>query len=353
MAIRVLIVDDSATARKVLTDVLSKDLEIEVIATAPDAYVARDKIVQLKPDVICLDVEMPRMDGISFLKKIMQHFPLPVLMVSSLTQDGAQVTLDALDAGAIDYVAKPHSNIYDGIDEIQKELITKVKMVASSNMSARIKAKKERATLPATQTKIQYALAETTNKLIAIGASTGGTVALADLISALPKNTPGTILVQHMPAGFTKAFAQRLDALSEVEVKEAEDGDIIGRGKVLIIPGELHGVVYRDGGNYRVKLGTGKKVSGHRPSVDVLFNSVATHVGANAIGIILTGMGSDGAKGLLKMRQSGAVTIGQDEATSVVWGMPKVANDIGGVEYIEPLGNIVHRVVNLLNLKKT
>lgn len=349
MAIRVLIVDDSATARTVLKDVLSQDPEIEVVGTAPDAYVARDKIIQLRPDVVCLDVEMPRMDGISFLRKLMKHFPTPVLMVSSLTQDGAQVTFDALEAGAIDYIAKPHSNIYDGIDEIQKELISKVKMVASSNINARIKARK--VTTNSVKPVMSYSLAETTNKLIAIGASTGGTVALAELISKFPTNIPGTIVVQHMPSGFTKAFADRLNSMSEVEVKEAEDGDIIGRGRVLIAPGDIHVVVRRDGGNYRVKLGTGKKVSGHRPSVDVMFNSVATHVGANAIGVILTGMGSDGAKGMLSMKQNGALTIAQDEKSSVVWGMPKVACDIGAVHFVEPLDNIVEKVVSLLNKK--
>ncbi len=352
MAIRVLIVDDSATARTVLKDVLSKDSEIEVIATAPDAYVARDKIVQLKPDVICLDVEMPRMDGISFLKKVMKYFPTPVLMVSSLTQDGAQVTFDALEAGAIDYVAKPHSNIYDGIDEIQKELIQKVKMVASSNLGARIEARKAKNAVVEHKPRLSYSLAQTTNKLIAIGASTGGTVALAELLSRFTKDTPGVVIVQHMPGGFTNSFAQRLNSLCEVEVKEAEDGDIIGRGRVLIAPGDLHMVVRRDGGNYRVKLGTGDKVSGHRPSVDVLFNSVASHAGANAIGVLLTGMGSDGAKGMLKMKTSGASTIAQDEKSSVVWGMPKVAYDIGAVDFVESLSNIDVKIVSLLNERK-
>lgn len=345
MAIRVLIVDDSATARTVLKDVLSKDAEIEVVGTAPDAYVARDKIVALKPDVICLDVEMPRMDGISFLRKIMQHFPTPVLMVSSLTQDGARVTLDALEAGAIDYVAKPHQNIYDGIDEIQKELIQKVKMVASANIGARIKVRQE------TQVKgvqAAYALAQTTNKIIAIGASTGGTVALAELISQFPKDMPGTVIVQHMPSGFTSSFAQRVDSISQVEVKEAQDGDIVGRGRVLIAPGDLHMVIRRDGGNYRIKLGTGEKRSGHRPSVDVLFNSVASYAGTNAFGVLLTGMGSDGAKGLLKMKQGGAQTIVQDEKSSVVWGMPKVAYEIGAASFVEPLEHIVHKLIMLL-----
>lgn len=347
MSIRVLIVDDSATARRVLSDVLSKDAEIEVIATAPDAYVARDKIVQLKPDVICLDVEMPRMDGISFLKKIMQHFPTPVLMVSSLTQNGAQVTFDALEAGAIDYVGKPHANIYDGIDEIEKELIQKVKMVASSNLSARIKKTKETLATKV-RPKLSHALAQTTNKIIAIGASTGGTVALGELIPSFSRDMPGCVIVQHMPSGFTDSFAQRLNAISEVEVKEAKDGDIIGRGKVLIAPGNLHMVIRRDGGNYRIKIGTGEKVSGHRPSVDVLFNSVANEAGSNAIGIMLTGMGSDGAKGMLKMKKNGAKTIAQDEKSSVVWGMPKVAYDIGAIDKLVALEKINNTIVDML-----
>lgn len=346
MAIRVLIVDDSATARTVLTEALSKDREIEVIGTAPDAYIARDKIISLKPDMICLDVEMPRMDGISFLRKLMKHYPIPVLMVSSLTQKGAEVTLDALEAGAIDYVGKPHSHIYDGINEIEKELIQKVKMVASSNISAR--AKKLGEASPVVK---KYALAETTNKLIAIGSSTGGTVALAELLKKFPKNMPGTVIVQHMPAGFTNSFAQRLNDLCEVDVKEAENGDIVGRGKVLIAPGDLHMIIKREGGNYRVQIGTGKKVSGHRPSVDVLFNSVAKHAGKNAIGIILTGMGSDGAKGMLAMKNSGSYTIGQDEKSCVVYGMPKVAFDIGGTCSVKPLDKIADDVVDYLNSK--
>ena len=340
MAIRVLIVDDSATARTVLTQALSKDSEIEVIGTAPDAYVARDKIVQLKPDVICLDVEMPRMDGISFLRKLMKHFPIPVLMVSSLTQRGAQVTFDALEAGAIDFVGKPHSNIYDGIDDIEKELISKVKMTASSKV--RINNNKT------TPTATKYSLAETTNKIIAIGSSTGGTVALSELLQSFPKNAPGTVVVQHMPSGFTESFAQRLSEICDVDVKEAKDGDIISMGTVYIAPGDLHMVVKRVGGHYKIQIGTGKKVSGHRPSVDVMFNSVSKHVGANAIGVILTGMGSDGAKGMLAMKNSGAYTIGQDERSCVVYGMPKVAFEIGAVQTQQPLENIADTLFEFL-----
>lgn len=346
MSIRVLIVDDSATAREVLSNALKKDREIEIIGTAPDAYVARDKIVSLKPDVVCLDVEMPRMDGITFLKKIMKYMPVPVLMVSSLTQRGASVTLDALEAGAIDYVAKPHQNIYDGIDDIEKELIAKVKMVASSNLKARIS---KRISSGESIIEKKYSLANTTNKIIAIGASTGGTVALTELIQSLPRDIPGTVIVQHMPAGFTDSFAKRLNELSEVEVAEAKDGDIISKGKVLIAPGDYHMVIRREGGQYKVKLGTGDKVSGHRPSVDVLFNSVSKYAGSNAIGVILTGMGSDGAKGLLQMKNSGAHTIGQDEKSCVVYGMPKVAYDIGAVEIQLPLEKINEKIIMLLN----
>ncbi len=346
MSIRVLIVDDSATAREVLSNALKKDREIEIIGTAPDAYVARDKIVSLKPDVVCLDVEMPRMDGITFLKKIMKYMPVPVLMVSSLTQRGASVTFDALEAGAIDYVAKPHQNIYDGIDDIEKELIAKVKMVASSNLKARIS---KRISSGESIIEKKYSLANTTNKIIAIGASTGGTVALTELIQSLPRDIPGTVIVQHMPAGFTDSFAKRLNELSEVEVAEAKDGDIISKGKVLIAPGDYHMVIRREGGQYKVKLGTGDKVSGHRPSVDVLFNSVSKYAGSNAIGVILTGMGSDGAKGLLQMKNSGAHTIGQDEKSCVVYGMPKVAYDIGAVEIQLPLEKINEKIIMLLN----
>ena len=346
MSIRVLIVDDSATAREVLSNALTKDREIEIIGTAPDAYVARDKIVSLKPDVVCLDVEMPRMDGITFLKKIMKYMPVPVLMVSSLTQRGASVTFDALEAGAIDYVAKPHQNIYDGIDDIEKELIAKVKMVASSNLKARIS---QRILSGEPVIEKKYSLANTTNKIIAIGASTGGTVALTELVQSLPRDIPGTVIVQHMPAGFTDSFAKRLNELSEVEVAEAKDGDIISKGKVLIAPGDYHMVIRREGGQYKVKLGTGDKVSGHRPSVDVLLNSVSKYAGSNAIGIILTGMGSDGAKGLLQMRNSGAHTIGQDEKSCVVYGMPKVAYDIGAVEIQLPLEKINEKIIMLLN----
>lgn len=340
MAIRVLIVDDSATARAVLREILESDSAIEVVATASDAYVARDKIVELKPDVVCLDVEMPRMDGITFLKRLMHYMPLPVVMVSSLTQNGAKTTLEALEAGAVDFVGKPHSHIYDGIDVMRDELLSKIKM--ASRVQVRQHA------LESIQQANTTSLAETTNKILAIGASTGGTEALKEVLMGLPRNAPGTLVVQHMPANFTGAFAERLNGLCSMEVREARNGDSITPGVVLIAPGDYHMVVRRSGARYYVEIGTGKKVSGHRPSADVLFNSVAKIAGSNAIGVILTGMGGDGARGLLAMRNAGAITLGQDEASCVVYGMPKVAYELGGVEKQLPLSQVAKGILELL-----
>lgn len=337
MAIRVLIVDDSATARAVLSDILQSDPMIEVIATASDAYIARDKIVELKPDVICLDVEMPRMDGITFLKRLMHYFPLPVIMVSSLTQSGAKTTLEALEAGAVDFVPKPHSHIYDGKEEMREELISKIKV------AAKVKVHKRELRNP--QQANTTSLAETTNKILAIGASTGGTEALKDLLMALPRNAPGTVIVQHMPANFTAPFAERLNSLCAMEVREAHNGDSIVPGVVLIAPGDYHMVVRRSGARYYVEIGSGEKVSGHKPSADVLLNSVAKIAGANAIGVILTGMGKDGARGLLAMRNAGAATIGQDEQSCVVYGMPKAAYDLGAVDKQLPLNQIARGIL--------
>lgn len=340
MAIKVLIVDDSATARAVLTDILSSDSSIVVVGTAADAYIARDKIVELKPDVVCLDVEMPRMDGITFLKKLMHYMPIPVVMVSSLTQSGAKTTLDALEAGAVDFVAKPHSNIYDVKDEMRKELLEKVKSAAKAKVFQRVIHTKEQANTTS--------LAETTNKIVAIGASTGGTEALKDLLMALPRNAPGTVVVQHMPANFTGPFAERLNSICAMEVREAQNGDSIVPGVVLIAPGDYHMVVRRSGAFYYVEIGSGDKVSGHRPSADVLLNSVSKIAGANAIGVILTGMGGDGARGLLAMRNAGAHTIGQDEASCVVYGMPKVAFELGAVEKQLPLSKIAQGILGMI-----
>lgn len=324
MGIKVLVVDDSATARAILIDILKSDPQITSVDTAPDAYIARDKIVKSKPDVVCLDVEMPRMDGITFLQKLMKFMPLPVVMVSSLTQKGAQTTLDALESGAVDFVAKPHSNIYENSQEIRKELLEKVINAAYAHVQ------KRSCTISNKQLKYKNNL-ETTQKLLAIGSSTGGVEALKEFLVQFPRNSPGMIIVQHMPSDFTKQFAQRLNTLCEVDVKEAQDGDTISQGLVLIAPGDYHMVLRRSGHRYYIQLGTGNKVSGHRPSVDVLFNSVSKSAGKNAIGVILTGMGSDGAKGLLNMKKSGSMTFGQDEKSSTVYGMPKVAFENGAV----------------------
>lgn len=340
MAIRVLIVDDSATARAVLREILESDPAIEVVATASDAYVARDKIVELKPDVVCLDVEMPRMDGITFLKRLMHYMPIPVVMVSSLTQNGAKTTLEALEAGAVDFVGKPHSHIYDGVETMREELLSKIKMASRVRVRQR--------SLQSIQQANTTSLAETTHKILAIGASTGGTEALKDVLMGLPRNAPGTIIVQHMPSNFTGPFAERLNGLCAMEVREARNGDSITPGVALIAPGDYHMVVRRSGARYYVEIGSGEKVSGHRPSVDVLFNSVAKIAGANAIGVILTGMGGDGARGLLAMRNAGSRTIGQDETSCIVYGMPKVAYDLGAVEKQLPLQHIAKGILELL-----
>ena len=338
MAIKVLIVDDSATARAVVREVLESDKDIEVVGTAQDAYVARDKIVELRPDVVCLDVEMPRMDGITFLKKLMTHMPTPVVMVSSLTQKGARTTLEALEAGAVDFVPKPHSNIYDGIDEIKAEIIEKVKAAA--------KAKVHKARPHTNEPRLSdSALSETTDKVIAIGASTGGTEAIKEVLTRLPANIPGIVIVQHMPPNFTKSFADRLNEICAIEVKEAKNGEFLGVGKALIAPGDFHMVLRRSGARYYVEIGAGDKVSGHRPSVDVLFNSVAKTAGGNSIGVILTGMGADGAKGLLSMRKIGAKTIGQDEESAIVYGMPKVAYELGAVEKQVRLERVAETII--------
>jgi len=339
--IRVLVVDDSATARAIISEILSDAKDIEVVGTATDAYVARDKIVSFRPDVITLDVEMPRMDGVTFLKKLMKHMPIPTVMVSSLTRKGAKVTLDALDAGAIDYVAKPHSYIHGGRSEIEKELIDKVRMASHAKVVKHIDR-------PLSKKAEISALAETTHKVIAVGSSTGGTEALREFLMQIPRNAPGIVMVQHMPGSFTGSFAERLNDICEIEVKEAKSGDRIKVGQALLAPGDYHMVLRRSGGTYYVEVGDGKKVSGHKPSVDVLFNSVAKSAGSNAVGVILTGMGADGAKGMKNMKNMGSKNIAQDEKTCVVFGMPKVAIELGGVDAVLPLDKIAQKALQFI-----
>lgn len=344
--IRVLIVDDSALVRNILSQGLSLDPAIEVVGTASDPYIARDRILELEPDVLTLDVEMPRMDGVAFLRKLMPQYPLPVVMVSSLTQRGKQITMEALDAGAVDFVAKPTSNVTAGLNSMLMELRTKVKIASGANVS-HWKGKRVDPSATGTAGK-STALAETTDKVIAIGASTGGTEAIRRVLEGFPATTAGTVIVQHMPGGFTKMFADRLNQLCPMQVKEAEHGDRVRTGLVLIAPGGVQFEVVRSGGFYVVRLGGAEKVSGHCPSVDVMMHSVAKHVGANAIGAMLTGMGSDGAEGMLAMHQSGARCVAQDETSSVVFGMPKVAYEKGGAQSLVPLEHIASSLLKLL-----
>lgn len=341
MGIRVLVVDHSATARAILSDILEKSPLIESVDTAPNAFIARDKIVKRIPNVICLDVELARMDGITFLKKIMKYIPIPVIMIFSKTQKKARTVLDALDAGAIDFVIKPNTNMYKKKDEIAKELIDKVIIASKSKPISTLNSKKHATlTYDNSQTKVQ--------KLIAIGSSTGGTKAIKQILTRLPINTPSIIIVQHMPASFTKQFANGLNKLCKLEIKEAQNGDTLKEGKVFISPGDKHMVLKRSGTSYYLELKEGNKVSGHKPSVDVLFNSVAKVAGKNTVGVILTGMGSDGAKGLLKLKQSGAITLGENEKSCVVYGMPKVAFQIDAVSKEVSIENIPKEILKAL-----
>ncbi|HCK98676.1 MAG TPA: chemotaxis response regulator protein-glutamate methylesterase [Candidatus Marinimicrobia bacterium] len=338
--IKVLIVDDSAVVRQIFNKELSRDPQIEVVGTAPDPYIARDKIVKLKPDVITLDIEMPRMDGITFLKKLMRYYPLPVIVVSSLTHKGGELALEAIEIGAVEVMSKPGAAYTVG--DMSVELIDKIKAVA------KLKVKKQDITPANTFVPVErLAMTRTTNKVVAVGASTGGTQALQRLLSALPGNAPGMIVVQHMPEHFTRAFADRLNQVCEVEVKEAEDGDKVIPGRVLIAPGNYHMLLRRSGAMYYVQVKGGPLVSRHRPSVNVLFKSVAHYAGKNAIGVILTGMGGDGSEGLLEMKKNGASTIAQDEASCVVFGMPKVAIELGAVDKIVELNKIPGQIVKM------
>jgi two-component system, chemotaxis family, protein-glutamate methylesterase/glutaminase len=338
--IRVLVVDDSAIVRKILTQELGKHPGIEIVGTAPDPYIARDKIVALDPDVLTLDVEMPRMDGITFLRKLMKHRPMPVIVLSSLTPEGGKTALEALEAGAVEVMCKPGGSFTVG--NMCDVLVDKIKAAST----ARIQKRPSTATQGAARPQ-RLSMVETTNKIFAIGASTGGVQALTRVLSALPANAPGTVVVQHMPAHFTTSFAQRLDTECAMSVKEASDGDRVVPGRVLIAPGGWHMLLCRSGANYYVALKDGPAVCRQRPSVEVLFNSVAKYVGPNAVGAILTGMGDDGATGLLNMRQAGAHTIAQDERTCVVFGMPKEAIARGGAEEIMPLDRVPERLLRL------
>lgn len=342
---KVLIVDDSAVVRNLLSTILAADSGIEVIGTAPDPYIARDKIVKYNPNVITLDVEMPRMDGITFLKKLMRHYPLPVVIVSSLTQEGAVTTLKAFEAGAIDVIAKPQMDVTRGIDLISREIIEKVKVAATARVSKR-RDEDEKRPVRKIRNLESKALAQSTNKVIAIGASTGGTEAIKEILMQMPANCPGTVIVQHMPEKFTKAFAERLNGICAMEVREARDGDGIVPGTALIAPGSHHMRVKRSGARYYVKLDQEEPVFHQRPSVGLLFESVATYVGGNSVGVLLTGMGADGARGMLKMKDAGAQTIAQDEKSCIVFGMPKEAIKLGAAGKVLDLKKVPAEILS-------
>lgn len=345
--IRVLIVDDSAVVRQTLSEVLASDPEIEVMATASDPFVAADRIADEVPDVITLDIEMPRMDGLTFLKKLMSQHPIPVVICSSLAEEGAQSTFRALEYGAVEIITKPRMGTKQFIEEARIDICDAVKAAAQAKVSllrpghtVQPKLNADVILSPAT-----HAMAETTEKVVAIGASTGGTEALKTVLEALPADTPGIVIVQHMPELFTRAFAQRLDGLCAITVKEAETNDTVIRGRALIAPGNHHMLLKRSGARYYVELKDGPLVCRHRPSVDVLFRSAARYAGRNAVGVILTGMGDDGARGMLEMKQAGAMTIAQDEATCIVFGMPKEAIKAGGVDKILPLQSVARAIL--------
>jgi two-component system chemotaxis response regulator CheB len=334
--IRVLTVDDSALMRQVLATLLAKDPDIEVVGSAPDPYIAREKIKALNPDVLTLDVEMPKMDGLTFLEKLMRGHPMPVVMVSSLTEAGCQTTLRALELGAVDFITKPKIDLREGMEEVACDLITKVKAAAVANVKRQASSvTREAMSLPSST-----AMIKTTDTIIAIGASTGGTEAVKSVLEVLPSNTPPILITQHMPERFTKMWAARLNSLSRISVKEAEDGDSVLPGHALVAPGNYHMTLVRSGARYSVNITQGEPVNRHRPSVDVMFDSVAQCAGANTIGVILTGMGGDGAKGMLRMKQAGAYTIAQDETSCVVFGMPKEAIKLGGVDKVLSLVEI-------------
>ena len=353
--IKVLIVDDSALIRKMLSEMLGSDPAIEVVGVAPDPYIAREKIKSLNPDVLTLDVEMPRMDGLTFLRNLMRLRPMPVVMVSSLTEQGADVTLQALEVGAVDFVTKPKIDLEHQLGDYRDELLAKIKMAATVKPAVLVS--KSMAVEPAPKYSADAVLSKspaskhyrTTDTIIAVGASTGGTEAIKEFLIAMPPDSPGIVITQHIPEAFSAPFAKRMNAASALSVKEAEDGEQILPGHAYIAPGNAHLMVVRDGAKYRCQLNSGPAVNRHRPSVDVLFRSVAQNAGPNAVGVILTGMGADGADGMKEMHDAGARTIAQDEKSSVVWGMPGEAVKRGGVDHVLALKRISAKVVEMVH----
>ena len=354
--IRVLIVDDSPLVRGILTEILSSDPGIEVVGSAMDPYIAREKIKKLNPDVITLDVEMPKMDGIKFLGNLMRLRPMPVIMISSLTEKNADITLKALELGAFDFISKPKNDIASELENYSSEIISKVKAASRARLQTKLNVTSDvdehinndieerfsaTVILKRNRISVDSGISE---KIIAIGASTGGTEAIKEILLALRSDSPGIVIAQHIPKAFSSAFAIRMDSMSQLHVQEASDGQKIIAGNAYIAPGDKHLLVFKDGEQYRCKLNDGPPVNRHKPSVDVLFRSVAQNVGKNALGILLTGMGADGARGLLEIMESGGITIAQDEITSVVWGMPGAAVELGAANYILPLNKIASKI---------
>ena len=347
--IKVLVIDDSALIRSVLKDIINLESDMECVGTAPNPFVAREMIKRLNPDVLTLDVEMPKMDGLDFLERLMRLRPMPVVMVSSLTEAGSEVAYRALELGAVDFVTKPKLDITRGMEEYAISITDKIRAAAQAHVMKKTDAETlhEKLTADVVLPSVAWRFSST-DKIVVIGASTGGTEAIKEILINLPADAPGVLIAQHMPENFTKSFALRLDSLCKISVKEAEDNERILLGHAYIAPGNMHMLLKRNGARYSISLNQGPLVNRHRPSVDVLFRSAANIAGSNALGIILTGMGKDGAQGMLEMKQAGAHTIAQDEASCVVFGMPKEAIALGGVSEVLPLRDIARRTVELV-----
>ncbi|MFT6270273.1 MAG: two-component system chemotaxis response regulator CheB [Alphaproteobacteria bacterium] len=345
MPIKVLVIDDSALIRSLLSEIIRQAPDLQLVGAAPDAYVAKDMVMKLQPDVITLDIEMPKVDGLTFLDKLMKARPMPVIMISTLTEKGADATLRSMELGAVDFIAKPKLNVASGIADYEQEIVDKIRIAAKTKP-------KKRALSPANANRIplHYTGTET---IVGIGASTGGTEAIRQVLERLSPSFPATVITQHMPPVFTKSFAERLNTLCKINVHEAKDGERILPGNAYIAPGDKHMEIVRSGADYRVRLNDGPLVCGHKPSVDVMFASLAKVVGKNAVATVLTGMGKDGANGLLALHQAGAITMVQDEASCVVWGMPKAAFEIGATKHLIPLDKMAKALTQAVEQKGT